>query len=178
LALILAACGGAPEPTATPLPPTQTPIPSATPEPTATLAPNVIQARTLEVPPAGTLIITPLGNTQTPPPPFTFDIVYFNMMGGSTGVTLEISIDSEGNVTRSNTTSTTTPEVVESIRAALAAINFFGMQGQFDGSAPADAYRYAIRVEGSQGSRGFSATQGYIPPELQNVFDLLLALGI
>ncbi|MDZ4765266.1 MAG: protealysin inhibitor emfourin [Chloroflexota bacterium] len=178
LCALLAACGTPPAPTATRPSPTQTPPPSNTPEATATIPPNVLQARTSDAPAPGTLVVRGIGNTQTAPAPFTFDTVVFIMSGGITGATLNITLDGEGNVTRNAITSVATPEQVEAIRAALEAINFFGLQGQFAGITASDTYSYEITVEGSQGSRGFRATEGLIPPELQAIFDLLVPLGL
>jgi hypothetical protein len=180
LTLLMAACApAAPTPTATtaptPLPPTETLIPTETP------APAVVQAQTSVAPviPPGTLV-TPqsLGVTETPPPAFDFTLIEYTQTGGLVGGTLRITLDGEGSLDRNGVTSTISPEKVEEIRAALEGISFFSLQGMFEGIAPANAYSYSLRVEGSRGVRTIRATEGFIPDALQAVFNLIGTLGI
>lgn len=175
-ALLLAACGAAEQPTPT-ITPSPVP-PSLTPEPTATIAPVVLQARTQDVILAGTLEVrdNPAG-TLTPAPEFTFTQLDFAQTGGITGATLAISVTGEGALTYNGVESALSPEKLESLRAALAAINFFGLQGNFTGITSSDTYSYTLTVESATGSRTLRATEGLIPEQLQSLFDLIMDLN-
>jgi hypothetical protein len=175
LALLLAACGAPAQPTPTITP---TPIPSATPEPTATIAPVVLHARTQDVILPGTLEVraNPAG-TLTPAPEFTFTQLDFAQTGGVTGATLAISVTGDGVMNYNGVESTLSPEKLEALRAALEAINFFGLQGGFTGIGSSDAYSYTLTVESAAGSRTLRATEGYIPDQLQSLFDLIMDLN-
>ncbi len=175
LALLLAACGAPAQPTPTITP---SPLPSATPEPTATIAPIVLRARTQDVILAGTLDIraNPAG-TPTADSEFTFTLLEFAQTGGITGATLAITVTGDGTMNYNGVERALSPEKLEALRAALAAINFFGLQGNFTGMTASDAYSYTLTVESATGSRTLRATEGLIPEQLQSLFDLIIDLN-
>lgn len=174
--LLLAACGAPAQPTPTITP---SPIPSATPEPTATIAPVILQARTQDaVILPGTLVIrADTSGTLTPAPEFTFTLLEFAQTGGITGATLTITVTGDGTMNYNGVESALSPEKLEELRAALAAINFFGLQGNFTGITASDTYSYTLTVESATGSRTLRATEGLIPEPLQDLFDLIMDLN-
>lgn len=181
VALIVAACGGSPTPTATPTPaPTETPIPdTAGGEPIPTRGFEALQV-TIPVAQPGTPISPSLAGTVQPAnaAPFRFDRLFFAQTGGIAAMELTIEVFADGRVIRNGVESRTSAETVANLTALLEAFDVFRVAGQFMGlSASADAYTYAITIDAGGSSRTIMSQDGYTPPELFAIYDAVRALG-
>jgi hypothetical protein len=185
-AAVLAACGGNNNnnaSTATPAPAAQQSVPTAvlpglTPSGVApTNGPREYTEGTEEVQlPAPGTIVPPA--TQDPEAGKLFDTVSMNRMGGITGKELNVVLNSDGSLTRDGAASTVTPDQVKQISDKLDQMGIFGMQGVFQApGTSADIYTYHLTVERSGSSKTIVAQDGYIPPQLADVLDLMTRLG-
>lgn len=178
VALVLAACSGAPAPTATPVPPTAT---QAAPEVGEIVPESALStlAATVGAPPPGTLAIAQQETPNAPTPmPIRIDSLYFTQTGGIAGTTLTIELRSDGTLIRDGATSTVTPEQIQQIATLLDGIQFFSIQGIFAGpSGAADTYRYSLTVDAPNGSKSITSEDGMTPPELYQVYDAIRALN-
>ncbi len=179
-AVFLAACGG--NNTATPAPVAQQSVPTTSAESTPlpivpTIGPREYSDGTEEVqlPVPGT-IIPPA--TQDPEAGKLFDSVALNRMGGIAGKELNVMVTSDGSVTRDGVNSSITPDQVKQLSDMLDQMGFFGMQGVFQApGTSADIFTYRVTVERSGNSRTVTAQDGYIPPQLADLLQVLLELG-
>lgn len=176
-AFFLAACNG----NSTPTPAVQNT--NATPAGEATTAaalptnePREYGTEEVVLPLPGT-IIAPV--TEEPGAGQPFAQVILNRSGGLEGTPLDIILSSNGTLIRDGVTSTVTADVVTQINQMLNDMSFFGMQGVFQAAGTtADVYTYNITVERSSGAaRTITAQDGYIPPELAALLQLLQQLG-
>jgi hypothetical protein len=183
LALFAAACQSAPEATATsaattaPNPPTTEAGTDSTaevsPEVQTTVSPVVID---ITVPPPGTLVSA--AATQDPLAQTGFTSIIYEQKQGSTGTPLTVEVYSDGRVVRDGVASTISAEQVAAIDAALRAVNFFGLQGQFIvPGTNEDIYYYTITVDVDGSSRMIRAQDGYTPDELMALFNTISVLG-
>jgi len=174
-ALVLAACSGAPQPTATPVPPTVEPTNPITDDSAlATLA------ATIGAPAAGTMFVPDDQETPNAPTaaPTVIDSLFFTQSGGIVGLTQTIQLKADGTLIRDGETSTVSTADVQRIAALLDEIHFFELEGIFTGpGSAADAYRYSLSVNGANGSRMITSEDGMTPPELYEVFDAIRSLG-
>lgn len=109
----------------------------------------------------------------------TFDEIYFSQIGGIAGTTLIIYVYPDGRVLRDDQQFTITPDQVRAIDDKLDEINFFGMQGSFTSAGgSADTYTYELSVARGEDTRNIVAEDGLIPPELMELFSLLLEAGL
>ena len=163
--LLLASCNSAPEPTATPIPPTATEAATATP--VANPADNIGDFEgTLTVPIPGTLAVGSTGGTPMRPRSLVLNQVTFTQTGGAANVNYVIRLQGDGTLTVDGVTSTVSPDQVQQIVALLDQINFYNIQGTFvSGDSAADTYRYALNVDSSIGSRTIFSQDGLTPPE-------------
>ncbi len=177
-ALVLAACSNStPEPTATPIPPTEAPtnevvVPNS---PLGTLAATA--GVSLSLP--GTLTYPDLAATPGASDA-TFDIhsVAFVQDGGIASTTLTIKLQSDGTLTRDGNVSTVSQEDVQKIAKMLNDIRFYDIQGLFTNPGrSADSYRYALAVDSTAGSRTILTDDGMTPPELSQIYDAMRSLG-
>ncbi len=176
--LLLASCNNTPEPTATPVPPTVTEAPTST----AVSNPedNIGDFEgTITVPIPGTLVV---GNTSetpgAPTTPLVLDKLTFAQTGGIADVNYVIQLQGDGTLIRDGVTSTVSQDQVQQIAAMLDQIHFYTMQGTFvSADSSADTYRYSLDVETSLGSRTVFSQDGLTPPELQQIYDAIRALG-
>lgn len=166
LLVLLAACG-----TATPTPTATLPIPTETPNAAPTNELSEL-ALTIAVPIPGTLVYS-----QNNLPPIDFTVVTFTRTGGIAGETLNIEINQDGTLVRNETESSVSPDVVSEINDRLNTIHFYNLQGTFNGPVMADAFSYSLTVASDQGSRTISAQDGFIPPELLELFGFFAGLG-
>ena len=177
-AALLAACGG--NNTATPAPVAQQSAPTtnanATPSQiAATQSPREYSTEEVQLPQPGT-IIPPA--TQDPDAGKLFDSVALNRSGGITGQELNIEIKSDGTLIRDGATSKATADQVKQISDALDQMGIFGMQGIFQApGTSADMYTYRITVERSGSSKTITAQEGFIPPQLSDLIQMLSQLG-
>lgn len=180
-AAVLAACGGNNNNnagTATPAPVAQQSVPSETPsELVPTNGPRQYGEGTEEVQlPAPGTIIPPA--TQDPDAGKLFDTVSMNRMGGITGKELNVVLKSDGSLIRDSVTSTVTPDQVKQISDKLDQIGIFGMQGIFQApGTSADVYTYHLTVERNGSSKTITAQDGFIPPQLTDILNLMTRLG-
>jgi hypothetical protein len=171
----LAACSPAPAPTstATPVPPTSTVIPAGTPVPLAEIAQTVV------IPAPGQLGYIDTSGTPPPLTPivFTLDQIQFEVIDNSNGERSLIDIFADGSVTRDGSAYTADPAQVQALIDQLEAIRIYDVQGIFTGSnTSAGPVSYYLTVSGPLGSRSIATQDGFIPPELQAVFDAILAI--
>lgn len=154
--------------TGTVLPPTQN-VPTQGPREYADGTQEVV------LPLAGT-IVPPA--TEDPNSGQLFDLVQFDRMGGAAGKELVIELLPDGTVTRDGVKSTIPADQVKEIADVLDQMGFFGMQGVFQGVGTSpEVYTYYITVERSGSSRMLTAQDGYLPPQLTNLVQLLSKLG-
>jgi hypothetical protein len=167
--LLLAACNGTAAPTQTAVP---TDVPAtSTPEAET----QATQAPVITIPPVGEMSTSP---TEDPQAGLVFDSIIFTQTGGSSNAELTIEIHSDGTLIRDGETSTISQEDVTRIDDMLDEINFFGIEGIFEATAPnPDAYSYTITVERAGASRMIPAQDTYAPQELKDLFAAILALG-
>ena len=129
----------------------------------------------LQLPLPGT-IIPPA--TQDPDAGKLFDSVGLNRTGGITSKELDVVVTSDGSVTRDGVKSTIPADKVKQISDKLDQMGFFGMQGVFQSpGTSADIYTYNLTVERNGTSRTVTAQDGYIPPELADLLQVLSQLG-
>ena len=177
--LLLASCNSAPEPTATPIPPTATEVVAPT------RAANVPEDNlgdftgTITVPVAGTLVLGSTGETpDAPTTPLVFDKVTFTQTGGAANVSFVIQLLGDGTLTVDGATSTVSADQVQQIASLLDQIHFYTMQGTFvSADSTADTYHYSLNVTSERGSRTVFSQDGLTPPELEQIYDALRALG-
>ncbi|MDX2163338.1 MAG: hypothetical protein SF162_18615 [bacterium] len=174
----------------------------AAPEPTATAAVTEAIEATAEFTPEApfsqistlaaenAVLITPAApgtvvyqdTTQTPnftPSPFSFDVVTFTREGGLDGEMLIIRLYSDGRLEINDTPAETRVSAaqVEAIRTQLEALDLFRLGGSFTApNARPDTVYYNIGLATSEGAITVPAQEGFVPPEMQQVFDALLAL--
>ncbi len=129
-------------------------------------------------------VVLPLAGTIVPPAtedPASgqpFDLVQLDRTGGVAGKELVIELLADGTVTRDGVKSTIPADQVKEIADVLDQMGFFGMQGVFQGVGTSpDVYTYYITVERAGSSRTVTAQDGYIPPQLGNLLQLLSNLG-
>jgi hypothetical protein len=192
-ALLLAACQGAPAPTATQaslptaaslptnapletatgIPPTATLPQASTPEPRAYNTQEA--AANNEIPLPGTLVKSA---TEDPNANIPFDSVELTRSGGISGKKLTIQIASDGTLDRDGQKIKLTSEQIKRINDQINQLNFFGLQGVFTapGTQP-DVYHYSITVGRGGEVRAIDAEDGFIPKDLQALIDLLLQLA-
>ncbi len=154
-----------------------TPVGEATAgQPLSTNEPREYGSEEIVLPMPGT-IIAPA--TEDPGAGQPFAVVILSRIGGFDGKPLDVTLGSDGTVTRDGVVSTVTPDVVSQINSMLNDMSFFGLQGVFQGVGTApDVYTYDITVERSSGaSRTITAQDGYIPPELAALIQVLQQLG-
>jgi hypothetical protein len=194
-AALLAACQGAPAPTATTAAlPTQASLPTTAPQvqasataapPTATLAqPTTPEPRAYDTQEASALNAVPLPGTlvksatEDVSANVMFDSLALIRTGGITGKTLTIQIFSDGTLDRDGQKIALTPDQMKQINDQLNKLNFFGLQGVFTapGTKP-DIFHYNISVERGGEARAIDAEDGFIPRELQSLIDLILQLA-
>ncbi len=176
-ALILAACSGTPQPTATPIPPTDEPTTNPVAVGDTVLA---TMAATVGAPSAGTLVVPDEQRTPNAPTPVpvVIDDLYFAQAGGIAGITQTIQLFGDGKLIRDGETSTVSADDVQQIASLLDQIHFYELQGTFTGpGSPADAYRYSLTVNSPNGSRTIASVDGMTPPELYLVYDAIRSLG-
>ena len=179
LVALLAACGGNADPTPTATftaaPETTQDLAAFTPaQPFSELATTAAENAVLITPPvAGTL--NRADNTQMP---IDFNIVSFSRSGGITGERLTVIAQSDGTLMVNDETRQISDIDLQRIQTALETLQIYDIQGVF--TAPggsADIYYYTIGVNSSRGAISIEAQDGYVPPELQAVFDLMLQLA-
>lgn len=187
LVFILAACGGnAPAPTAdtstvaTPETATSAPEQAATPLDQSALATamslpeRIYETGQPTMPPPGQLINA--ASTPDPQAGLIFDSIQYQQIGD--GVTTDVELLSNGTVTRNGAASTITADQVVLIDNLLDQINFFGIQGVFAApGAGEDVFRYKVTVNRAGASMTIDAQDGFVPPELRELFSLLNSLG-
>jgi hypothetical protein len=189
LTFLLVACGGnAPEPTqqaSTDVTPPAEPL-TNTPEAAATaldqaglatmmsMPERIYEVGQPTMPPPGQIIST--ATTPDPDAGLIFDVIRYRQTGG--GETLEIEVRSDGTVTRNGATSTITQDQIIFIDNLLDQMNYYGIQGVFTapGTSP-DVFRYRITVDRAGSSMTIDAHDGFVPPELRELFVLLSGLG-
>ncbi|MBE2267329.1 MAG: hypothetical protein IAE80_03795 [Anaerolinea sp.] len=180
LVMLLAACGGQPEPTATPVPPTPIPATDASAGGgiQATSALSEIQ-QTVAFAEPGTLIPAGVGTMQAPDaPPFAFDRVLFTQTGGLAGVNIQIDVYADGRVIRNGTESRASEDAITNLNRLLEAINIFNLSGQFmSPGAAADAFTYSLTVVKGGSNRTIMSQDGYTPQELFEIYDAIRAFG-
>ncbi len=172
--LVLAACGGTPQPTATPVPPTAVP---------PTVAPANVSvatmAATLGLPQPGTAIIPdqPTPNAPTPEP-ISFTDITFTQTGGIANLALKIDLHGDGTLIRDGKTSAVTPSDIKAINTLLDQIQFFALQGIFVGpGATSDTYTYSVTVTTADRSRTIQSQDGLTPPQLNQLYDAIRKLN-
>ncbi len=176
--LLLASCNNTPEPTATPVPPTATEV--VAPTAVANPADNLGDFEgTITVPIPGTLTVGNTGETpDAPTTPLALDKLTFTQTGGAANVKFVIQLQGDGTLTRDGVTSTVSPDQVQQIAALLDQIDFYHLQGTFvSADSSADTYRYSLNVESAVGSRTIFSQDGLTPPELEQIYDAIRALG-
>ena len=183
-AALLAACGGKAASTAAPTSaaavqqsaPTAGPTDSTLPtEIVPTKGPREYSTEEVQLPIAGT-IIPPA--TKDPDAGKLFDSVALNRSGGITGKELNIELKSDGTVTRDGVTSSISADQVKQISDLLDQIGIFGLQGVFQApGTSADIYTYNLTVNRNGASRTITAQDGYIPPQLADLLQIVSQLG-
>jgi hypothetical protein len=135
----------------------------------------IVGAPSIQPPMVGT-IATALP-TEDPDAGLLFDEIYFSQTGG--GTTLVVQVYPDGRVLRDGQQFSIAQDQVVEIDTILDEIDFFGMQSSFTsvGGSP-NAYVYEISVSRGDDSRNVVAEDGLIPPQLQNLFSLLLEAGL
>ncbi|GEM_PF-1139117 len=184
--ILIAACASQPTPTPEPMftqAPTETIDVSfqLTPvQPFSELATNAAENAILITPPvAGTLLIA--DNRQTPnytPAPLDFTLVGFTRLSGLGGERLYVIAESNGTLTVNDEVRQISVSDLDRIRVALDTLRVYDIQGVF--TAPgvaAETTRYSITVNGTRGAISIDGVDGYIPAELQVVFDLMLEIA-
>lgn len=178
--LALAGCSGAAQPTSTP---TATPAPTTvtTEEvvPTAN-SPQVELAATINAPVPGTLMHSDTGETPNPPtrPPIAFDTLSFAQTGGIAGISLTITLNSDGTLVRDGQTSHVTADQVKQISDMLNQLDFFNLNGQFVSvGGAADLYRYTLTVTSGGDSRMVVSDDELTPPPLFALYNAIRALN-
>ncbi len=181
--ILLSACGGGNNSTATPPPVVQqnnAPIISTLPIPTEivpTTGPREYSDGTQEVtlPETGT-IVPPA--TEDPSAGKLFDSVALERMGGTAGKPLNIMLLSDGTLTRDGVTSTLPADQVKQISDQLDQMGFFGLDGAFQGVGTSpDVYTYYITAKRDGSERTLIAQDGFIPPQITNLLQILSQLG-
>jgi hypothetical protein len=181
-AALLAACGGNNTNTATPAPVVQQSAPTIVPGETPsqivpTNGPRDYNDGTEEVQLSAPGTIIPPA-TQDPDAGKLFDTVSLNRSGGITGKELNVVLKSDGSLTRDGASSTVTPDQVKQLSDKLDQMGIFGMQGIFQApGTSADVYTYHLTVERNGSIKTITAQDGYIPPQLADVLDMLSRLG-
>lgn len=186
LVVLLAACQGNPEPTAT-LAPTLDPAANDGGEAVGaggqSFVPTdpVIATLNIELPPAGTLVVPTTDPSPGAPSSDVSDLhsVIFTRTGGLSGATMTIELLGDGTLTRDGVTTQVPLEVVDQIVDHLNAINFHRIQGVFTmpGGAP-DSFRYMTTVTSAAGSQTIITDDALTPPPLRELYLLLLNLGV
>ncbi|MCA0457332.1 MAG: hypothetical protein LCI00_25400 [Chloroflexi bacterium] len=144
--------------------------------PLPTNGPREYGTEEVALPIPGTLI-APV--TEEPGAGQPFSQVILNRSGGLQGTPLDVILSADGTLIRNGATSTVSPDVVTQINQMLDQMGFFGMQGVFQGiGTSADVFTYNITVEKPSGAaRTVTAQDGYIPPELAALLQVLQGLG-
>lgn len=183
--IVLAACGGGGEqPTTAP----QVDSGGATPAASSTTDPNAQPAITITpalqrefatgeppLPIPGTLVNVV---TEDPEAALLFDVVLFSRTGGAEGVPLTVEILQNGTVTRDGVATNITADQVKLIDDQIDLINFFGIEGVFEAPGrSAQVYHYELTVDRNGSSKTIKADDGLIPPQLSQLFSLLMAVG-
>jgi hypothetical protein len=161
---------------------------TATPAPTATATEDAsdlsatsevgVLSMTIEVPIPGT-VMPGLSNMPTGGrPTIAFETVYFTRSGGIAGQTLNLQLEADGTLTRNDETISVPETTVAEVNDRLNRIDFYGLQGVFTGPVSPDAFSYDLTVESNVGSRTISAQDGFIPPELLDLFNFISQLGL
>lgn len=181
--LFLAACGGgAPNPTATPEPPTAAPTSAApTQQPLDVFALPTGLDEPLEIQVAGTMSVAELqeeDGTIVTREPYVINVVSYYQQGGITGGTQSIVLYGDGRLIRNGAESRVTADVVAGIATILQEIQFLDIQGVFDlGAEGADRFRYTVTLETPQGSRTLTTVDGMTPTPLLQLYEALKAVG-
>jgi len=175
----LAACGGNNTPTPAPVAPQNaaptTSVDASPSQVVPTNGPREYSTEEVQLPAPGT-IIPPA--TQDPEAGTLFDSVALNRSGGFAGKELNIVVKSDGTLTRDGVTSTVTADQVKEISNMLDQMGFFGMQGVFQApGTSADMYVYKVTVERNGSTRTVTAQEGYIPPQLTDLLQVVSQLG-
>ena len=176
-ALILAGCNNNAAPTQAVQNTSGTPAADATTAaPLPTNEPREYGTEEVVLPMPGTLV-APV--TEEPGAGQPFSRIILNRMGGLQGTPLDVMLSADGTLIRDGATSTASPEVINQINQMLDQMGFFGMQGVFQGIGTSpEVFTYNITVEKASGAaRTVTAQDGYIPPELAALLQLLQQLG-
>jgi len=180
--LIAAACTGQaqPTPTATSAPTDEPAAALTPPQPFSELATSAAENAILITPPvAGTLSVA--DSRQTPDftrAPLDFALVRFIREQGIDGELLIITVESSGVLTVNGESREIADLDLERVRMAFEMLQIYEIQGVFTiPGAPADAARYNLAISGSRGAVSIDAIEGYVPSELQTVFDLMLDIA-
>ncbi len=161
--------------------------PTATIDPTLAATIEAINQAAATSGAAGAPSIEPpaVGTIQSPPATedvdvgLIFDEIYFTQTGGRGDIPLVIRIFSDGRVLRDDQPYQITQEEVRAIDDILDEIDYFGMQGTFTSSGGnPNAYTYELSIARGDDTRNIVAEDGLIPPELMELFSLLLEAGL
>jgi hypothetical protein len=178
-AVLLASCGG----NATPTPasgvqnsaPTANTLPPTPSEIVPTNGPREYGTEEVVLPQTGT-IVPPA--TEDPKAGQLYDSVALDRIGGIEGKPLDIKLLKDGTLTRDGVTSTVPADQVKQISDMFDQVGFFGMQGVFQGVGTSpDIYTYYITAERDGNSNTITAQDGFMPPELINIVQVLSKLG-
>jgi hypothetical protein len=117
--------------------------------------------------------------TEDPDAGAVFDEIYFSQTGGLAGTSLVVQVYPDGRVLRDGQPYQISADQVSAIDSALDAMDFFGMQGSFTSPGGGrDTYTYELSVSRGDDSRLVVAEDGLIPPELMDVFSMILDAGL
>ena len=177
--LVLAGCGGgAPVPTETPAPPTETPTVQPVEVGNNQLA-TLAATAGVNVPLPGTLTVPTTSPDATTAPSIVITDLSFTRSGGLAGAApLNIYLKGDGTLTRNaEAVTSATAEQVSAIAVLLDGIHFYDLEGIF--TAPggsADTYKYTLTVNTENRSRTLVSQDGMTPAELFEVYNAILAL--
>lgn len=178
-AFVLAGCGGgAPAPTETPVPPTETPTVLPVEQGENQLA-TLAATSGVNVPQPGTLVVPTLPPGATPAAPIQIIDLSFTRSGGLAGAApLNIYLLGDGTLTRNaEAAASVSAEQISSIAALLDGIHFYDLEGIF--TAPGgstDTYKYTLTVNSADRSRTVVSQDGMTPPELVEIYNAIISL--
>lgn len=189
MVLLLAACGGQSEATATT---GAEPIASESAViATAEGAPGVVVVtrEPLVTPMEGALPMAAPGTlvaseTEDPTAGMIFTSIRFVRTGGGTeeapDPSVVIEINGDGSYTRNGVAGTLSPDRVAAINDAITAVNFFGLQGAMLGAGieGSTVYRYALTIQRGDQNRTVSSMDGFMPQEYITLLGTIFEVGL
>ncbi len=124
-------------------------------------------------------IVLPERTPEVVPFAQAFRRLEYTQTGGAGNVTLTITLDASGVLTRNDVQTTLPAAEVAAVIDGLDKLRVMDLSGSFDGPPSASStYRFSLVVQTETGVRRLDANDAYTPAELQQLFFALAQLGV